>query len=251
MLGGLLKDLVKGRRSTSQDAQDVIEIVSATRKSEAEFWADSALGQSIKRIASEDPRLRASIAFNNQRGLSEVFNTQLAANTPGGDSILVFMHDDVWITDFFFGNRLVEGLKSYDVIGVAGNRRRLPNQPCWICADTSMKWDEVSNLSGGVSHGQDAFGEVSIFGETPAECELLDGVFLAARKSLLLKAKVQFDPLFDFHFYDMDFCRTARQNGLRLGTWPICMTHQGIGSFGLHNPQWAAKYQIYLNKWGS
>ena len=230
MLGGVLKDLVKGLRSTPQD---VIEIISATRMSEEQFWSTSALGQSIRRIAEEDPRLRASVAFNNTRGLSELFNAQIHASS--NDSVLVFVHDDVWITDYFFGDRLVEGLKTYDVIGIAGNRRRVANQPCWICTDMNMKWDERSNLSGGASHGQEALGEVSIFGQTPAECELLDGVFLAARRSRLMKSNVQFDPRFDFHFYDMDFCRTARKNGLRMGTWPICLTHQSTAAFGLSN----------------
>jgi GT2 family glycosyltransferase len=246
MLGGLIKDIVKNRRTPTVD---VIEIVSATRMSEAEFWQTSALGQSIRRIAEEDSRLRAYISFENRRGLPEIYNAHI--NASSGDPIQVFMHDDVWITDYFFADRLVEAFNTYDVVGVAGNRRILPNQPSWICADETMKWDEKSNLSGGVSHGQDPFGAVSIFGTTPAECELLDGVFLAARRSSLVKSKVQFDPRFDFHFYDLDFCRTARKNGLRLGTWPICLTHQGTGVMGFSNPHWTEKYRAYKEKWGS
>jgi GT2 family glycosyltransferase len=246
MLGGLIKDIVKNRRTPTVD---VIEIVSATRMSEAEFWQTSALGQSIRRIAEEDSRLRAYISFENRRGLPEIYNAHI--NASSGDPIQVFMHDDVWITDYFFADRLVEAFNTYDVVGVAGNRRILPNQPSWICADETMKWDEKSNLSGGVSHGQDPFGAVSIFGTTPAECELLDGVFLAARRSSLVKSKVQFDPRFDFHFYDLDFCRTARKNGLRLGTWPICLTHQGTGVMGFSNPHWTEIYRAYKEKWGS
>jgi GT2 family glycosyltransferase len=82
----------------------------------------------------------------------------------------------------------------------------------------------------------------------PADCELLDGVFLAARKSALTAKGVLFDPRFDFHFYDMDFCRSARQRGLRLGTWPIGLTHQSGGAFGTE--KWNDKYQAYLKKWG-
>jgi GT2 family glycosyltransferase len=82
----------------------------------------------------------------------------------------------------------------------------------------------------------------------PADCELLDGVFLAARKSALLGNEVLFDSRFDFHFYDLDFCRSARQRGLRLGTWPICLTHQSKGAFD--SERWIEKYHAYIAKWG-
>ena len=88
---------------------------------------------------------------------------------------------------------------------------------------------------------------MSFYGPTPVPCELLDGVFLAARKSTLLDSGVRFDPRFNFHFYDMDFCRSARQAGLTLGTWPIVLTHKSPGNFG---PDWHHGLTIYLEKWG-
>jgi GT2 family glycosyltransferase len=60
---------------------------------------------------------------------------------------------------------------------------------------------------------------------------------------------VLFDEQFDFHFYDMDFCRTARRAGLSLGTWPISVTHQSSGSFG--NPSWSTAHSQYWKKWKS
>lgn len=222
----------------------MIEIISATRLSESEFWNKAALGISLRRLA-QDTRLVAHIAFENQRGLPDVFNARI--NTPEGHEILVFIHDDVWIDDYFLADRVINGLKTFDVIGVAGNRRRVQNQPAWAFIDNKLTWDTNINLSGRIAHGSHPFGAISVFGAVPAECELLDGVFLAVQKSRLKAAKVQFDPRFDFHFYDMDFCRSARKNGLRLGTWPICLTHQSGGAFG--NPRWNEKYRLYQEKW--
>jgi len=162
----------------------------------------------------------------------------------------VFVHDDVWIDDYFLADRVIEGLKSYDVIGVAGNRRRVQNQPAWAfktLIDGKFTWDDRPNLSGSIAHGAHPFGAISFFGSVPAECELLDGVFLAAKKSTLTDKSTLFDPNFDFHFYDMDFCRSARKNGLRLGTWPICLTHQSGGAF--NSPSWREKLLMYRNKW--
>ena len=223
----------------------MIEIVSATRKPENEFWQGTALGLSLARLG-HDKRLVPHIAFANKRGLPEIYNARIHA--AGGAEILVFVHDDVWIDDYFLADRVIEGLRDFDVLGVVGNRRRVPGQPAWAFTDLKFNWDDRANLSGAIAHGQNPFGPVSSFGPAPADCELLDGVFIAANKSDLLECEVAFDPRFDFHFYDMDFCRTARKQGLRLGSWPICLTHQSAGSFG--TPQWSRKHQVYVEKWG-
>ena len=224
----------------------MIEIVSATRRTASDFASNSALGQSLRRLGF-DARLKASLAFANRAGLPTVFNSRILA--ADSSEVLVFMHDDVWIDDHFFADRVIEGLRSFDVVGVAGNRRRVPGQPAWAFVDTNFTWDEPSNLSGSVAHGSQPWGTVSAFGPVPQECELLDGVLLAARKTLLLAHHLLFDPRFSFHFYDMDFCRSARQASLRLGTWPIAITHQSGGAFG--NAAWQQHYAAYLAKWGS
>jgi len=227
-----------------------IEIVSATKMTESEFWTQSALGLSLRSLA-QDGRLVANIAFENRLGLPEVFNRRI--NAPQDRQILVFIHDDVWIDDFFFADRLIHGLDRYDVIGVAGNQRRVHSQPGWghtVYANGALQGEDYGNLCGSVAHGSMPFGVISGFGSTlTIQCELMDGVFMAALKSKLVAARVQFDPRFDFHFYDMDFCRSARANGLRLATCPIHLTHQSEGAF--LSAGWKNMYRVYLEKWQS
>lgn len=222
-----------------------IEIVSATRYSEADFWTKSALGLSLTRHLKQDDRLSAKISFENTRGLSEVFNA--AIDQADKDVTLVFIHDDVWIDDANFADVVAQGLEHFDIIGIAGNKRRLPNQPGWEIVDLNFTWDSQENLSGQIAHCKSAFGLPKVFGDAPSTCELLDGVFLAVRKSSLDNKGVRFDTQFDFHFYDLDFCRTAKKAGLTLGTWLINLTHQSIGQYG--TIRWHEKYQLYLNKW--
>jgi GT2 family glycosyltransferase len=221
----------------------VIEIVSATRHSKTQFWAKTALGQSLKRLEF-DQRIASRIAFENRRGLPEIYNERI--QSPDSPEILVFIHDDVWLDDYWLSERLLEGLNRFDVLGVAGNRRRAPSQPGWFWIEEGVR-DDVAHLSGAVAHGPNAGGEVVAFGFSASECELLDGVMLAARKSRLRELAVGFDPRFDFHFYDLDFCRTARQQGLRLGTWPIAITHQSGGRI---DDRWRQALQLYRAKWG-
>jgi GT2 family glycosyltransferase len=220
-----------------------IEIVSATRLSENDFYNKSALGISLRRLGF-DRRLVPRITFNNQCGLPGIYNESISA--ADNDSLLTFIHDDVWIDDYFLADRVIDGLQKYDVIGVAGNRRRVKNQPSWFFKDTITP-DGSSNVTGSVAHGKTPFGPVSFFGPVPTDCELLDGVFIAAKKSILVSKGVKFDPRFDFHFYDLDFCRSARACGLRLGTWSICLTHQSGGAYG--SKQWTESYHAYMEKW--
>ncbi len=222
----------------------MIEIIIASRLSKNDFWDKSATALSLRRLEYDD-RWVPRVAFENKQGLPDVYNAHISSGA--SDSILVFIHDDVWIDDLFFTDRIIEGLQIYDVIGVAGNRRRIPYQPGWPFKDINFSWDDRANLSGVLGHGEKSLSPINYLGPVPADCEFLDGIFLAAKKEVLRANGLFFDPQFDFHFYDMDFCRSARQRGMRLGTWPICLTHQSEGSFG--SEQWFQKYFSYITKW--
>jgi hypothetical protein len=226
----------------------VINIISATRLSNDDFLAEAPLGASLKRLAF-DKRLHARIAFENRASLSKIYN--LCIDAPQAAEILVFIHDDVWLDDYFFAERIIAGLQNFDILGIAGNRRRLPRQPSW-CFTGQMNdkfiQETRENLSGAVAHGTAPFGRVTNYGPVPAQCELLDGVLLAARRDTLRSKGVRFDPRFDFHFYDLDFCRSAKAAGLVLGTGTVALTHRSQDAFG--SADWCRNYEIYLEKWG-
>ena len=221
----------------------IVELVAATRLQWWTFEAEAPLARSLQRL-KPDTRLTPRIAAGNRRGLPDIYNARIEADD--APDILVFVHDDVFIDDFFLVDRLLAGLATFDVIGVAGNTRRVAGQPSWFTTSEAFEPDE-GHLSGAISHAATAGGPVNYYGPTAAACELLDGVFLAARKSTLRQRGVRFDPRFGFHFYDMDFCRTARQAGLRLGTWPIVLTHRSGGNFGA---DWQRALADYQAKWG-
>ena len=58
---------------------------------------------------------------------------------------------------------------------------------------------------------------------------------------------MRFDPRYAFHYYDLHFCRTARERGLKLGTWPICLTHASAGAYD--SPPWREARRVYRAKW--
>jgi len=82
---------------------------------------------------------------------------------------LVFIHDDVWIEDSFFCDHVIAGCEAFDVIGIAGNQRRVPGQVSWAFLST-FKWDDRANLSGRLGYGDRPFGGIDFFGAAPAQC---------------------------------------------------------------------------------
>ena len=107
-------------------ATEMIEIVSATRGTAQEF-SQTALVQSLKRLA-HDRRLAFHVTLSNSLGLPEIYNRRIQESP---HDILVFVHDDVWIDDYFLADRVMEGLVLYHVISVAGNTRLVDSHVAW------------------------------------------------------------------------------------------------------------------------
>jgi predicted O-linked N-acetylglucosamine transferase (SPINDLY family) len=223
-----------------------IRFVCGTRSDRDNFFEDTALGRSLK-LYEKRPGLQLQLFDNNTRGLSTIYNSAIdyAAENP---AILVFVHDDVWLTDYFWDERIRESLAHFDLAGVAGNRRRVPRQPAWCFAKDDMRWDEARYLSGTVGHGKGFPSKnVLTFGLSRQACKLLDGLLLIADSEMMTRTGLRFDEQFKFHFYDMDLCRQAELRGLRIGTWPLSVVHESVGAFG---PKvWRESYELYLRKY--
>ncbi|PQA83510.1 hypothetical protein C5F52_08680 [Limnohabitans sp. TS-CS-82] len=244
----------------------MLTFVSATRLTRSEFEASSPLARSLRVLGQLTP-LRLQLAAQNTRPLADVYNAAIQASS--GDEILVFVHDDVAIDDWMTGARLPEALSMFDVVGVAGNRRRQPGQETWYLQPSRMVNGkrcegslDIDWLSGAVLHGpqtpstaqqassptaQDP-GLITVYGPAPAAVQLLDGMFLAARGALLKSRGVAFDPQLGFHLYDLDFCRSAQKAGLKLGTWPLALTHASGGA-SARSQAWTASCALYQRKW--
>jgi hypothetical protein len=228
-----------------------IRLVSATRFSREEFFAKSALGRSLPHYRSF-PRgqpIELRLFPGNSAGLSTVYNIAIEESR-ASPAVLIFLHDDVFLNDFYWAHHLLESLRSFDIVGLAGNRRRVRGQASWMYLDAAFQRDRDENLSGVLGHGRGFpdLIELSVYGPPNQEVKLLDGVLLAARSDMLLERGLRFDDRFKFDFYDLDFCRQAEMRGLRMGTCATSIIHASPGAFGLDG--WRAAYLDYLRKYG-
>jgi lipopolysaccharide biosynthesis glycosyltransferase len=243
---------VQGHHCTQTQPAPLL-IVTASRESAEHFFTHTTLGQSITQLRAQGVQLQVQAAANNKKAIGLIYNA--AIQTRWANHIIVFVHDDVRLDDRYIVHRLHEALKHYDVVGVAGNRRRYFGQPAWHRPRFLLQGGPKGDLLGSVFHDtthtpntRRVIRELSRFGDSRGTAQQLDGVFIAARGRTLLESDVRFDPSLGFHFYDLDFCRTATKAGLRLGVWPIALTHMSVG--GYESKGWTAAYKQYLTKWG-
>lgn len=226
-----------------------IIVVSASRMNR-EAFNTSAIYSSIDRMKHYDKRIVLLPVCSNSVSLSAIYN-QFIIDTIK-DCFIVFIHDDIWIEDMFFVDNISRALEQFDIVGIAGNRRIPPRGPTWFCLEDETQ--DQDNLSGGIFQHDPMLGSViepnnfCYFGPCPADVQLLDGAMIAARGSTLIESGVRFDEQFDFHFYDLDFSRTANQAGLRVGTWPIPLIHLSKGNF--RSESWKKNMLLYRKKWG-
>jgi hypothetical protein len=225
-----------------------IVIVAATPTTPEGFRRSTPLGQSLERMGRSS-NLRCILVCENRAGLPEVYNRAIAETHR--ESILAFIHDDVFLDDFWLVQRLNDAVAQFDLVGLAGNTRIAPGHVGWafagLAADGKPQWDLPENLSGGVCHRIEGNDVISRYGPTPRACALLDGLFLAAPSAALLDRGIRFDSRFSWHFYDLDFCRACTEAGLKVGTWPIAVSHASGGRFG--SPEWRRELVLYQEKW--
>lgn len=222
-----------------------IKLVIATRELEKNFFSKTATGRSL--AFNKPSFIELKLYANNSRGLPSVYNEAIKECVEN-PATLVFAHDDLHILDYLWYSRIKDGLSIFDIVGLAGNKRRVPKQPSWAFVDSKFTWDAFENLSGIVGHGK-GFppSNLSFFGKPRQKVKLLDGLLLAVKSETLIENNLFFDENFTFHFYDLDFCRQAEQKGLSCGTWDISLIHESVGQVGSEG--WRMAYQRYLEKW--
>lgn len=223
-----------------------IIFVVATRMSNNDFELKSTLARSLKIFESND--IIVELYDNNKSGLPAVYNHAIKNIRANLDDVVIFCHDDIGILDFYWIDHLISGLNQFDIVGLAGNKRRLRMQPSWLFDDLTFSTYDIPSLSGIVAHGKNLIAEkLSVYGPPNQEVELLDGLFLATTMQTISAYKLSFDERFEFDFYDLDFCRQARVKKLKLGTVPLSVVHESEGNFNTVN--WQKAYHLYIEKW--
>lgn len=197
--------------------------------------------QIIARMNTEDFGIETQIfaEYENKDGLTTVYNRFL--DTHKDFDFVVFLHDDLWINDVLFFDKVIDAHKNngFDVIGVCGGKEwRLldENKPnIWTVATSGIGASGFMihapdlNLVRSKHHYNGRVMFASNYGMSPQRTLTLDGSIIVFSKKAI-EANLRFDEQFQFHFYDMDVCISAvKEHNLVVGTAPFIATHQSLG----------------------
>ena len=217
-------------------------IISATRQKDIQ---NTLLYQSLIPLKS-----KANFDFifltENKDGLCKAYNKAL--NQFKDYDAVVFVHDDVYLDDAFFVDKIEDGFSQFDIIGVAGGVNPTLKAPTlWhlMCGP--------GNLRGSAGHFSSNKEQLHItsFGPMPARVALLDGVFLAVNRAKVLEAGWKFNENYDFHLYDLSSCLDANKLKLRCGVLPIHITHLSPGLADINNPSFVKNQNQFLKEYCS
>lgn len=207
--------------------QNKYKIVVATPKSEEEF-ENTQIKLSVDKLGWNT---KLTKICNNKEGLPKIYNNFLTEEYKNFK--IIFVHDDVLIEDLFFEEKLDLAFQKYDIVGLAGSKKCKITSPvpAWhlMC--------DPQDAVGEVTHSKDKKYWTTVFGSTDSRALILDGLFLAVDVNKLLETSTKFDENFTFHHYDISFCLRANQNKLKMGVYPIKVTHFGLGD-SMRTPEW-------------
>lgn len=204
-------------------------IVTCTKaKTETEFQSRPIYNSLKKQYNANAPDVDFHVFKDNKRGLSECYN-EVLKNPSYSNKTVLFVHDDVELEDIFLFEKLVNS--PYDVTGLAGARSFNKKSPSLAWHLAAPREDYV----GEVPHTKDGIIWTTVFGKTPCRTLTLDGLFLSCKVNALKEKGLEFDEMFNFHFYDIAFCMRANEKKATCGVLPIRAVHHGLGDSMLTN----------------
>lgn len=182
------------------------------------------------------------IGIHDARSLSEGYNRGIRKSV---GEILIFSHDDIEILSHDFVSKLKAHLENFDVVGLAGTDKVVGGG--WVNAGVPHLYGQVANPHGaGYQVAFFDYGKTAYEGKVAADgIKMMDGLFFAARRSVV--QQVLFDEsIFDsFHGYDVDFTYSAFLAGFRLAVCnDIAVIHDSGGSFD-------AEFQKYKQRFAA
>lgn len=205
----------------------------------------SQLVQSLAQIKND-----VSIVINsdNKEGLSKNYNKQLKAENLIKHDIVLFVHDDVFIDDLKLKGKLYTAINDlkYDIVGLAGASEMQVAKPAlWHLMSKRESW------SGSVAHPLPGGKQLNVtnFGPWPSRCLILDGLFLAVNLRRALELGWKFNENYDFHHYDISSCLDANKLKLKMGTYPIYVTHMSPGLSSLEDETFVKSQQKFLQEY--
>ena len=177
------------------------------------------------------------IGIHDAESLAEGYNRGILK---ARGEILILSHDDILICDPNFTEKIIERLKTFDLLGFAGTSKLVT--ATWFGAGQP-------HLHGAVCHAEPKSRTLSLSIWGASQWPIVDGIKAVDGLCMITKNKVAaaigFDALtFDgFHLYDIDFSFSCHLAGYKLGVCcDIPIIHESSGHFDHVHQKFALRF---------
>jgi glycosyltransferase involved in cell wall biosynthesis len=161
--------------------------------------------------------------LNDARSLAEAYNR--GAERVRGDWI-IFCHDDIRFLRADFAARLAAAMQLFDVLGPAGASRADGPAALW-----GGPFSGYAQVSYPLPDGR-VLATLAGVGPVHLRAQLLDGLFIAAKREAWAHVRFDADRFDGFHLYDMDFSHACHRAGWRVGiAQDLHLLHDSFGNF--------------------
>lgn len=157
-----------------------------------------------------------------------------------------FVHEDVLFRTSDWGKTICEILNDPKIglIGIAGQtyRSKMPSTWYSFCAP------ENSIALNIIQHNEQTIERACINPENKHLTEVIvcDGVFLCSRRDVLAKYSFDENTFKNFHFYDLDFALSIRNDFKSVVTFDVLIEHFSIGKL---DKRWIKEALKFYKKW--
>jgi hypothetical protein len=190
------------------------------------------------------PEVQVDVKYKNKKGLPVLYNEFIDTAIAEDREWLMLCHNDINFENVNVPERVTDS--GFDVVGVAGTvTANLKPPALWHLMGGGF---EGGNLRGAVAHGNIGPKHMTSFGEYPARCVMLDGVFLAIHRRVFTSVRFDESNPAKFHFYDLSYTLDSHNRGFKVGVGDIQITHEspGLREF---TDEWKAGQKWFLEKY--
>lgn len=197
----------------------------------------------VRLVDNSDPRYKSMFSKYQKT----IFDLRPYDSNFGDNDIFLFVHEDVKIHDSLIFMKLQSLFSIKPNVGVVGmiGTKLFPAAGGWWLSDYKYHLGRLIQGKPG-SNGEEVF-EMSRGVGFSDNMVSVDGFCFAVRGTVL--NTVSFDYQYypgSYHFYDVDFCFSALENGWDIAVADILCEHKSEGPLG---PEWYKNRDRFIEKW--
>ncbi len=193
-----------------------------------------AVQNNLSTLLADEPH--EFISITDAKSLAEGYNRGMRQ---ARGEYLILCHDDIEILSADFRQILLTRLQRYDLIGVAGATQI--KGPRWLQAGPPHVFGQIAHYI----PTENAY-DVVIWSVparvVPGIC-VMDGLFLAGKRSVFETIRFDEQTFDGFHLYDLDFTFRAARGGFNLAVCTdLAIIHASIGTYDDAWERYAARF---------